>query len=67
VREIARRGADAVRINCAHDSADIWTAMIENARKASDALGRRIPVLMDIAGPKFRIGNVKQQPGERLR
>ena len=27
---------------------------------------RRIPVLMDIAGPKFRIGKVKRQPGERI-
>jgi pyruvate kinase len=64
--EIARRGADAVRINCAHDSADTWAAMIENTRKASDVVDRRIPVLMDIAGPKFRLGNVKQQSGERL-
>ncbi len=64
--EIARRGGDAVRINCAHDSADTWAAMIENTKKASEAVGRRIPVLMDIAGPKFRIGDVKQQSGERL-
>ena len=64
--EIARRGGDAVRINCAHDNADIWAAMIENTKKASEAVGRRIPVLMDIAGPKFRIGDVKQQSGERL-
>jgi pyruvate kinase len=64
--EIARRGADAVRINCAHDSADVWAAMIENTRKAGDAVGRRLPVLMDIAGPKFRIGNVRRQAGERL-
>jgi pyruvate kinase len=40
--------------------------MIENTRKASDAVNRRIPVLMDIAGPKFRVGNVKRQRGERL-
>ena len=64
--EIARRGADVVRINCAHDGADAWAAMIENTRKAGDAVGRRIRVLMDIAGPKFRIGKVKRQPGERM-
>src|SRR5271166_3902058 len=50
----------------AQDPADTWAAMIENTRKAGDAVGRRIPVLMDIAGPKFRIGNVKRQAGERL-
>ena len=64
--EIARRGADVVRINCAHDGTDTWAAMIENTRKAGDAVGRRMPVLMDIAGPKFRIGEVKRQAGERL-
>jgi len=64
--EIARRGADVVRINCAHDGVDTWAAMIENTRKAGDAVGRRIPVLMDIAGPKFRIGKVKRQAGARL-
>ena len=64
--EMARRGADVVRINCAHDNADDWEAMIENTRKAAEAVGRRIPVLMDIAGPKFRIGQVKRQAGERL-
>ncbi len=64
--EIARRGADVVRINCAHDGPDTWAAMIGNTRKAGDAVGRRVPVLMDIAGPKFRIGQVKRQPGERI-
>jgi pyruvate kinase len=66
LREIAERGGDAVRINCAHDTADTWAAMIANTKKASKAVGRRIPVLMDIAGPKFRIGEVKQQSGKRL-
>ena len=67
--EIVRRGADVVRINCAHDDADIWGAMIANTGAAAEAVGRRIPVLMDIAGPKFRIGEVKRRlgAGDRLR
>jgi pyruvate kinase len=65
--DIVRRGANAMRINCAHDSVDEWTAMIANVRKASDATGRRIAVLMDLGGPKFRIGQVKRLAGERLR
>ncbi|HET7879500.1 MAG TPA: pyruvate kinase [Acetobacteraceae bacterium] len=64
--EIARRGADAVRINCAHDHPDTWAAMIENTHRAGDAVGRRIRVLMDLGGPKFRIGEVRRQTGERL-
>jgi pyruvate kinase len=64
--EIARRSADVVRINCAHDSADTWAAMVANTRRAGEAVGRRIPVLMDIAGPKFRIGAVRREHGVRL-
>src|SRR5262249_28310537 len=64
--EVARRGADVVRVNCAHDSAETWAKMVVNTRKASEAVGRRIPVLMDIAGPKFRIGAVRREPGVRL-
>ena len=65
--DIARRGADVVRINCAHDSVDEWTAMIANTRAAAEAVGRRIPVLMDIAGPKFRLGAVRRNSGQRLK
>jgi pyruvate kinase len=65
--DIVQRGANAMRINCAHDSVDEWTAMIANIRKASDVTGRRVAVLMDLGGPKFRIGQVKRLAGERLR
>lgn len=70
--DLARGGADAVRINCAHDGADAWAAMIAHARNAAKAVGRRIPVLMDIAGPKIRTGAVLRPehgrllPGDRL-
>jgi len=33
--EIARRGADLVRINCAHDQPATWAAMIESASQAT--------------------------------
>ena len=64
--DIARRGADVVRINCAHGDADEWRAMVAHTRAAGNAVDRRIPILMDIGGPKFRIGNVKRRPGDRL-
>lgn len=51
-------GADCFRINCAHDDAAVWAAMIDNARSAAAATGRRCPVLMDIAGPKIRIDDL---------
>lgn len=59
VLDLARRGMDAVRINCAHDDAAAWTQMVTHVQAASRAVDRRIRILMDIAGPKCRTGEVK--------
>lgn len=58
VRDLIASGTDLVRINCAHDSADEWSAMVENVRRANQELGRRCRVLMDLAGPKLRTGAI---------
>jgi hypothetical protein len=44
---------ECVRINCAHDDPDVWTAMLTNLRDAEHAVGRAEPVrvLMDLGGP----------------
>lgn len=65
VLALARRGADAVRINCAHDDATAWIAMAGHARAAGRACGRTLSVLMDIAGPKLRTGAVYHPKGEK--
>lgn len=56
---LLRNGADAVRINCAHDGPEVWTAMIANLREAEAATGRRARVLADLGGPKVRTGAVR--------
>ena len=56
---LLRNGADAVRINCAHDGPEQWTAMIANLRAAEAATGRRVRVLADLGGPKVRTGAVR--------
>ena len=55
---MARKGVEAIRINCAHDSPEKWRAMIDNLRLAEAATGRRLKVFMDLAGPKIRTGQV---------
>jgi pyruvate kinase len=64
VRELMRHGMDCARINCAHDDAAAWSAMIRNVRRAARETGRACRVLMDLGGPKLRTGPVK--PGEAL-
>ncbi len=59
---LAERGADAFRINCAHDGTAEWSRMITNIRDAEAVVGRRMPVLMDIGGPKVRTGRVLTPP-----
>ncbi len=59
VQELMARGMDCARINCAHDDATVWSAMIEHVRRAEVITGRKCKVLMDLAGPKVRTGAVK--------
>ncbi|HEY0328266.1 MAG TPA: pyruvate kinase [Rhodopseudomonas sp.] len=64
---LAERGVDAIRINCAHDSAAQWQRMINHVHTAEQATGRRIKILMDIAGPKIRTGLPRSPAGrERI-
>ncbi len=49
-----QRGMNCVRINCAHDNADVWAAMIHNVRHAAAEQNTPCRVYMDIAGPKIR-------------
>lgn len=58
-------GVEAVRINCAHDDADAWARMIEGVDRAAAKTGRRMKVLMDLAGPKIRTGEVRKHKGAK--
>ena len=66
VRDLVDRGMDIARINCAHDDAATWQAMIDNVRAAAEASGRSCLIHMDLAGPKLRTGEMAASPG-RLR
>jgi pyruvate kinase len=63
--DLVARGADAIRINCAHDSVADWENAIARVRHAEAHAGRRIPVLMDIAGPKVRTVEVLTPPDRK--
>jgi pyruvate kinase len=64
VRDLVVAGADAVRINCAHDTPDDWSAMAAHARRAAAELGRACKVLIDLEGPRARTGRVSAQADE---
>jgi pyruvate kinase len=62
VRDLAASGMDCARINCAHDGASLWRAMVKNVRKAERETGRPCRILMDLAGPKLRTGPMRPGP-----
>ena len=62
IHNLLQQGMNCMRINCAHDNAEMWARMIDNLRRAEQALGRPCKVVMDLAGPKLRTGPVEPGP-----
>ncbi|MBI3041273.1 MAG: pyruvate kinase [Betaproteobacteria bacterium] len=62
VREAVKGGMDCARINCAHDDAAAWRAMVRNVRRAAREAGRPCRILMDLGGPKLRTGAIETGP-----
>lgn len=59
VETLLTEGMDVARINCAHDDADAWLAMIRNIRQAQGKTGRTCKIHADLAGPKLRTGAIE--------
>jgi pyruvate kinase len=68
LRTLLQQGIECVRINCAHDDPDVWTAMLTHLRDAEHAVGRTEPVrvLMDLGGPKVRTVRPRKSGKERF-
>lgn len=64
VRSMMTAGMDLARINCAHDGASDWAAMIDNIRSAEAATGTKCRIAMDLGGPKLRTGPI--EPGAEV-
>ncbi|TWT66168.1 pyruvate kinase [Allorhodopirellula solitaria] len=55
-------GVDVFRINSAHGSIEQHAEKLTNIRAASDRTGFPAGVLLDLAGPKIRLGQLPQEP-----
>jgi len=55
-------GVDVFRINSAHGSQQQHAEKLANIRIASEQTGFPVGVLLDLAGPKIRLGNLKLDP-----
>jgi pyruvate kinase len=54
--KLIETGVDVVRLNFSHDLAEVHQKRAENARERAQAHGRQVGVLVDLQGPKIRIG-----------
>ncbi len=56
IGKLLEAGADAFRVNMSHGDHETHGQTIAAIRAAEKALGRPIPVLCDLQGPKLRVG-----------
>ncbi|MAT70777.1 MAG: pyruvate kinase [Planctomycetaceae bacterium] len=58
--ELMRAGADVFRLNMAHGGPDVQQENIDRIRAVSRDLVLPVAILVDLAGPKFRLGEVAE-------
>jgi pyruvate kinase len=60
--DLIRAGMSAARLNFSHDTLEEHGSDIDCIRSAAEALGASIPILIDLPGPKIRIGSIENEP-----
>jgi pyruvate kinase len=58
VDELIAAGMDVARVNASHGTPDERASAVERVRAASGAAGRPVAVLLDLPGPKIRLGDL---------
>ena len=62
IRAIIDAGVDVARMNLSHGSYDVHEGVYANVRQASSDSGRAVAVLVDLQGPKIRLGKFADGP-----
>lgn len=64
IRALITAGMNVARLNFSHGTLDEHLTRIRNLREAAAELGANLALLLDIQGPKIRVGNLKTGPIE---
>lgn len=59
LEQLVGAGMDVARLNFSHGSLDEHAERIRNLRAAGEKAGRHLGILMDIQGPKIRVGDIE--------
>ena len=62
IRGIIDAGVDVCRMNLSHGSYDVHEGIYANVRKAANDSGRAVAVMVDLQGPKIRLGKFEGGP-----
>jgi len=62
IRAIIDAGVDVARMNLSHGSYDVHEGVYANVRQAAADSGRAVAVLVDLQGPKIRLGKFADGP-----
>ncbi|WP_255414698.1 pyruvate kinase [Subtercola sp. Z020] len=62
IRAIIDAGVDVCRMNLSHGSYDVHEGIYATVRKAAEDSGRAVAVLVDLQGPKIRLGKFEGGP-----
>jgi pyruvate kinase len=57
--DLVRAGADVFRLNMAHAGPEKQQTFVDRIREVSEELNQPLAILVDLAGPKFRLGEIK--------
>jgi pyruvate kinase len=62
LRSLIDAGMDVARLNLSHGSHEVHAETYRMVREASDASGRGVGILVDLQGPKIRLGKFASGP-----
>ncbi|EWS82828.1 pyruvate kinase [Brachybacterium phenoliresistens] len=62
IRTLIESGMNVARMNLSHGTHDDHEKVYANIRRAADDLGRNVAVLVDLQGPKIRLGKFEDGP-----
>lgn len=62
IRAIIDAGVDVARMNLSHGTYEVHEEVYANVRKAAGAVGRPVGILVDLQGPKIRLGKFEAGP-----
>ncbi len=58
IDRILKAGADLIRLNLSHGSHESHRDFVEKVRRQAAALDRHVPLIFDLMGPRYRIGDI---------